>query len=435
MSNKKNLPLLSPKSENKNNSLQKTEKENRLLLDIQLLSTLKSIPGKIIPLSNKINDISKNNNQDNFCNKRNKIETINNINNIVNQIDKSNLNYMNNNNNSINNFYTSNNYCINNSINNNINPNYIISGGIGPFPDYYGLFDNPLLISPSNHPSFLSIKSDIKNNNFISKDNNFTQNSFYFHNFMMLNNNINNHNEYNFNKENNINNIINNKFSQLSYYNSGNEDFLKKKRSSHLLYRQNSHNSCEYNNNLNNNNSLLSYYNCYDNSKKENKNIIHINEEKEEKEINRNNNVKKVLFNIENYTEISEEENDTIYHNIINNNLDNNNLFNCYQKRRKKKKKNNEFKKYKCVHPKCDNSFKTLKQLQNHHYKMISECQYDSVQVLKLIYNVKIILIHLIMNNQNKKAYFTKLYEDSINKISLNNYSEFITGTHFNDKV
>ena len=56
-----NLTLLSPKNENKNDFPQKTEKENRLLLDIQLLSTLKSIPGKIIPLSNKINDVTKTN--------------------------------------------------------------------------------------------------------------------------------------------------------------------------------------------------------------------------------------------------------------------------------------------------------------------------------------------------------------------------------------
>ena len=87
------------------------------------------------------------------------------------------------------------------------------------------------------------------------------------------------------------------------------------------------------------------------------------------------------------------------------------------------------------MHPKCDNFYKTLKQLQNHHYKMISECQLDSVQVLKLIYNIKKIIINIINKDKKKKDYFSKLYEDSMNKITLSNYSEFIAGAHFNDKI
>jgi hypothetical protein len=40
--------------ENKKETCQNQEKDNRFLQGIQLLSSLKSIPGKIIPLNNKI---------------------------------------------------------------------------------------------------------------------------------------------------------------------------------------------------------------------------------------------------------------------------------------------------------------------------------------------------------------------------------------------
>ena len=66
---------------------------------------------------------------------------------------------------------------------------------------------------------------------------------------------------------------------------------------------------------------------------------------------------------------------------------------------------------------------------------MTSECQLDSVQVLKLIYNTKLILLDLIQNNKNKKEYFSKIYENSVNNINLNNYSESITGIHIDDII
>ena len=66
---------------------------------------------------------------------------------------------------------------------------------------------------------------------------------------------------------------------------------------------------------------------------------------------------------------------------------------------------------------------------------MISECQLDSVQILKLIYNTKIVLLNLISNDKKKKEYFGKLYEKSVNNIGLNNYSESITGIHIDDII
>ena len=66
---------------------------------------------------------------------------------------------------------------------------------------------------------------------------------------------------------------------------------------------------------------------------------------------------------------------------------------------------------------------------------MISECQLDSVQILKLIYNTKLIILKLIKDDKNKKGYFSKLYEECVKNINLRNYSEFITGMHFDDII
>ena len=478
MSNIINNSIIPPKKdESKNDLYQKTEKDNTFLLDVQLLSSLKSIPGKIIPLSNKINEVSKSNNKEN-CNDKNKNDTnLNNNKSIFTPIDKSNnpfnylnmgainntninVNNVNNVNNIVNNNYTTNNFFLasglnNTNINMNLNSFNNPSNAIGI---NYGFLDNPLLCSPSNHPSILSIKSDIKNNNFLWTDNKFSQNSFYFPNFMLYNNgnyasNENNINYGNLNK-NNINNIINNnmKLSQLSYQpcnlpnqnQNGCEELLKKKRSNPILFAKEGENNINNINNLNNINNinnnnennldkkltLLSLNNkCNENEKDKRDNNIEIDEEKEK------NKSKKVFFNVENYSEESyEEEEDKIYHNV-GGKSDCNNIFNCYHKKKKRRRKINEIRKFKCVHPHCEYSYKTLKQLQNHHYKMIPECQLDSVQILKLIFKTKVMLIKIIKKDKNKNDYFSKIYENYINSITLNNYTEFIAGAHFDDKI
>ena len=465
MSNKIGQSLQSKKDE-KINENPNGEKENRFLQDIQLLSSLKPIPGKIIPLYNKINEVPKINNKENNIDKSNKNETNNKIyhksKSIFNPIEKP---IINNYNNIINNNYTTNNYFFNNGINNtniNINFNSIYNQPVGmiPLPDQFGFIDNPLLYPPSNHPSFLSIKSDMKNN-MMPTENKYTQNSFYLQN-MIFNGNYGNQNDNNINKGGNMNNNFNNKFSQLSYpqYNLAKEDFIKKNSSTNLLFKKDSENILEnninfinnnlFNNNTDKKNTLLLLNKNEENLKKEKKNIKKINKEKEkllkeekgqnaendekikkvEKSIN-----KKILFNIENYSEESFEEDDNIYHNINNNKLENNNLFNCFLKKKKKRKKIHDLKKFKCIHPTCNYSYKTLKQLQNHHYKMISECQIDSIHILKLIYNTKIILLTLIGKDKIKKDKFKKLYEDSANNITLSNYFESITGLNIDDII
>ena len=87
------------------------EPDSLYKLDIQLLSSLKSIPGKIIPLNNNMNQIPNNNKENNqdmnrkdTYNNFNRNDSINNINYPYNN-DKMNIN-----NNIINNNHTSNNF-------------------------------------------------------------------------------------------------------------------------------------------------------------------------------------------------------------------------------------------------------------------------------------------------------------------------------------
>ena len=418
------------------------EADSLYQIDLQILSSLKPIPGKIISLNNNMNQISNNkennkdmNIKDSFYN-FNKNDPINNINCIYNN-DKMNINnkIINNNN------FTGNNYIFNRELNNsymNFSPFNYQNNSFGLFQNSFPAFDNQILFPSSNNPSLLSIKSDIKNNNYLFSDNKLTQNSFT-HNIFLYNND-----NYNLKENLNINNIINNnlKISQQSYQcqNFGNEEVIKKKKSTSMLIRQNSDNS-----NLNSEikNKLISYE-INDNFEKKNSDKIkkihikenNINDVKNETKNENNNNIsqnktKKIFFNIESYSD--EKEDDTIYQNVSNNKNDPNNLFNCFSKKKRKRKKINEIYKYKCSHPKCEYSYKTIKQLQNHHYKMTQECQLDSIEIIKMIKNSKNLLKNIIENNKNKREKFEKLYDDFVNKISLKNYFEFFAGSHFND--
>ena len=436
MSNLFNYQAKITKEERKN----QPEKDSLYLLDVQLLSSLKSIPGKIIPLDNKLGQNSNNNKENNQDMNRKdtynniiKKDSINNLNSLYNN-DKMDINN--------NLLYKTNNYFFNGGIN-NTNLNY------NPYNNYQKnssnliqiaspTLDNQLLASHSNHPSILSIKSDLKNNNFLWSDINFTQNSF--------NPNIFLYNYENTNAKGNINNSINNnlKLSQLSYQFSNfvNDDILKKKKSTTNLLKKNSSGSIdiEINNkqiNQENNFILDKNINYIKNNKIQiEENIINNEEEKFENNINslEKDKNKKIFFNIEKFYE--DEEDDTIYHNINNNKNESNNIFNCYLQKKKKRKKIIEvYNKNKCFHPKCDCSYKTEKQLQSHHFKMTQECQQDSVQIIKLIHDSKNILKNIIKHSKKKKSKFEKLYDDFVNKISLKNYFEFIAGSHFNDNV
>ena len=434
MSNKYTHSAINKKEETKNQK----EPDSLYNLDVQLLTSLKPIPGKIISLSNELTPVLNNNNKENnqIMNIKDTYNNIKNdsINNISfhNNIDKMNINNPN-----LNNNYITNNYIFNNGFNNtnlNLSPyNYQKkeSGMIqNPFPP----IDNQSLFNHSNNQSLLSFKSDKNNNNFWS-DIKFTQNSFT-HNIILYNNE---------NLKGNItrNNILNNnlRLSQLSYHlsNLGNEEHIKRKKSNPSILKKNLDNNVNLDGiNKSINNEYNSNYEMKKIGKQTKEKIINIKEEEEEK--NENNKIlqennKKIFFNIENFYDVEEEEDDIIYHNINNNKNDINNLFNFYLKKKKKRKKINDTYKFKCSHPKCEFSYKTKKQLQSHHYKMTPECQLDSVKIIKLIHDTKNLLKNIIKNNHKKVEKFEKLYDNHINKISLKNYFEFIAGSHFNDEI
>ena len=430
---------------NKEERKSQQEQDSLYLLDVQLLSSLKSIPGKIIPLDNKLGQITNNNKENNQD--MNRKDTYNNI------LKKDSINILNS-------LYNNDKFDINNNSlykNNSATNNYLFNGGVNNTNLNYNLYnsyyknssnliqnasstlDNQLLLSHSNHPSILSFKSDLKNNNYLWSDIKFTQNSFT-HNIFLYNNENNN-------MKGNINNLMNNnsKLSQLSYQFSNfmNDDLLKKKKSTTNLLKKNSNGSIQENEinnksiNQESNFFLEKNINYIKDNKIEIKENININEEEKFENdmvsLGKNKN-KKIFFNIEKFYD---DEDDTIYHNINNNNKNEPNiLFNCYLKKKKKRKKISEiYNKYKCCHPKCECSYKTEKQLQSHHFKMTQECQQDSVQIIKLIHDSKNILKNIIKYNKKKRVKFEKLYDDFVNKISLKNYFEFIAGSHFNDDV
>ena len=420
------------KNNNLDKSHQKNEKESRFLLDVKILSSLKSIPGKTISLNI---DLHKNSKDEN-CN-QNKIQ-LNNIledkqNPIINKpisksaftanADKNNKSNVIQNNITTNNFYFNggvNNTNINITLNNIFNNNYNQTNNFCFFQDPYAQgHDSQLYFSQSNHPSLLSYKSKKSfskmfynnNSNFMWTSNKISQDSFLYPNYLL--NNSNNNNGCFMRKMSNGSINVNN-ISQLSYQLkfpqpqlvAANHEFLNKKRSEEIKQER-----CKVSD-IKNLESL---------KKKNKKQIFFKTSTDEGKENNTNGN----------------DDNDYIYRRINDDNKSGpGNKFNGTFRKYRKRRKVNPIKAFHCSHPKCEFSYDTFKQLQNHHYKMIPECQNDSIQIMKLIYDTKVILLNLlnkIPNNDEKKNYFSELYKNSLESISLSCYTEVYTGVDLED--
>ena len=89
--------------------------------------------------------------------------------------------------------------------------------------------------------------------------------------------------------------------------------------------------------------------------------------------------------------------------------------------------------KYKCGHLTCDLTYKTKKQKVAHHAKMDLECQKDTINHLKLISELKNMILHLLMKKKKIKndKTFQKLnqkFKQTMNDISLSEYAEMICG-------
>ena len=123
------------------------------------------------------------------------------------------------------------------------------------------------------------------------------------------------------------------------------------------------------------------------------------------------------------------------------------NLFNVYKKskyvfrKRKKRSKNylnlNRIK-INCPHKGCESVFKTKKQLAFHHYKMSIECHYDTISLLKMIAFVKKLLLKQAkktkeINVKNILEKYSLLYKETMNNIPFEEYIETIVGFNLED--
>ena len=123
------------------------------------------------------------------------------------------------------------------------------------------------------------------------------------------------------------------------------------------------------------------------------------------------------------------------------------NKFNVYKKskyvfrKRKKRIKNNlnlNRIKINCSHKGCESIFKTKKQLAFHHYKMSIECHYDTISLLKLIASVKKLLLKKTKNTKkinvnNIWEKYSLLYKETMNNMPLEEYIETIVGFNLED--
>ena len=168
-------------------------------------------------------------------------------------------------------------------------------------------------------------------------------------------------------------------------------------------------------------------------------------EEKEKEKIF--NNKKNIFFQINpQKKENSLNLNNNSTNNIINTNsqetTNKRNLFTVipkstynYKKRKPRKRKalTGIKKKLTCSHHGCEGTFKTKKQLLYHHYKMNPQCQNDTIAILKMIYNIKILLKN--NNSEKNKKKFGELYKQTMKNVSLDEHIETLVGYNFEDEI
>ena len=111
-----------------------------------------------------------------------------------------------------------------------------------------------------------------------------------------------------------------------------------------------------------------------------------------------------------------------------------------YRKRKKRIKKilNLNKIKIKCGHEGCDSNFKTIKQLIFHHYKMSNECHNDTISLLKMISSVKKLLLkqEKVPEEIKKNKIFERfslLYKETMKNIPLDEYIDDIVGYNLED--
>ena len=112
-----------------------------------------------------------------------------------------------------------------------------------------------------------------------------------------------------------------------------------------------------------------------------------------------------------------------------------------YRKRKPRKKKLNGINSKKlCGHEGCEGIFKTKKQLLYHHYKMNIECHNDTISLLKMINLVKNIIlknVHTLKEDDkiSNISNISDLYKETMKKISLDEHIETLVGFNFEDEL
>ena len=108
-----------------------------------------------------------------------------------------------------------------------------------------------------------------------------------------------------------------------------------------------------------------------------------------------------------------------------------------YRKRKPRKKKlfNAIRIKIKCGHEGCEGVFKTKKQLVYHHYKMNVECHNDTISFLKMINSTKILLFKNCEKKDEISKKYGELYKEAMKTISLVEHIETIVGANLEDEI
>ena len=256
---------------------------------------------------------------------------------------------------------------------------------------------NPYLLNQ------LNFTGNQMNNNTFTQINQINQYNFFcpnpFNNFNTLNVPQNQINDIFLTKNNNINNINNtNNMNNINEKNNNNIFLGEKRKSSDKIEEKE-----KPNNNTNN-------------ISNKNKNVIFkINTQKPDD----------LLINTNSLETTSKRNMFTVIQKSVYN----------YKKRKPRKRMllNRIKNKIVCSHPGCEGIFKTKKQLIYHHYKMNPQCQNDTITILKMIYDIKNILIK--NDFEKNKIKFGELYKETMKKISLDEHIETLVGYNFEDEV
>ena len=256
---------------------------------------------------------------------------------------------------------------------------------------------NPYLLNQ------LNFTGNQMNNNTFTQINQINQYNFFcpnpFNSFNALNVPQNQINDIFLTKNNNINNINNtNNMNNINEKNNNNIFLGEKRKSSDKIEEKE-----KPNNNTNN-------------ISNKNKNVIFkINTQKPDD----------LLINTNSLETTSKRNMFTVIQKSVYN----------YKKRKPRKRMllNRIKNKIVCSHPGCEGIFKTKKQLIYHHYKMNPQCQNDTITILKMIYDIKNILIK--NDFEKNKIKFGELYKETMKKISLDEHIETLVGYNFEDEV